>query len=590
MEALYGRLKALSTLSVLLFVLLLPGRAISQEQQILRANGHYFSPRDAIIIHTEGGVGVPEEVLILDEGKALKVPFPNTSLSKSFKTEFDDLHFVTQMEAAYYPKDNHTTLIVRMKTGYKVSSGSYRLTNYEVDTILLELFPLGVKPKDVPLPGGAQLGLARLDSGQDTSVENPREETGPTAAGEEFVFHFRGARSLLVDQLVEAGFLKGPVVRYVADGKGEVTTPDPYGNQVRSIAKLSAPDVIVLEGYDGDEQKIADLLKTIPLTADSKRTSKVIPPDSRGTFDSDYPDIATSPSAYRYTLAGDGSQVRPRLSNVLVTLDASDGKNVFDVLNLLSSISGISIVIDPYVLDDPRGGVYGRDALAEFPPEEERSLGGFRPAGDFGPGAVRRGTFYGTFVDVPFDLALDIVLKSNNLDKVVFQDSSDPYSNPVIYVSSRERLEEETEAVGGITVYQPHYAESSQIYFMLGNMDLLPSMNFGYYGYAGFVGFGGGFGGGRAGGGGGAGQGGGGGRVGGGGGGGAPPFGTAVDLDSYELSSSRGVTVIKGDKGKVERFLERESRGAALVTGKRIRIVLEDVPGPEMSLVLSRLR
>ena len=38
------------------------------------------------------------------------------------------------------------------------------------------------------------------------------------------------------------------------------------------------------------------------------------------------------------------------LSDILVTLDASSGLNLYDVLNYLSDISGISLLIDPYDL------------------------------------------------------------------------------------------------------------------------------------------------------------------------------------------------------------------------------------------------
>jgi uncharacterized membrane protein YgcG len=219
------------------------------------------------------------------------------------------------------------------------------------------------------------------------------------------------------------------------------------------------------------------------------------------------------------------------ISDVRVNLQAAAGYSLYQFLMFLSNISGISIIIDPYWVDEPFG------TTRRDPPDPGYLPGGgagagFRPADVFdlqlgvGSGSVR-----GRFDNVPFDQALDIVLSTHNLYKVVYRNEEDPYSKPIILITSKERLEQELPGQNEIDLYQLHYADPYQLYDILAQLNLLPSLTVGWYVYYGSGGGGYGGGGGTGGGTGGGGYGGGGGSRGGGGGGGrrsASPEDTAA--------------------------------------------------------------
>lgn len=202
------------------------------------------------------------------------------------------------------------------------------------------------------------------------------------------------------------------------------------------------------------------------------------------------------------------------ISDVRVNLEAAAGYSLYQFLMFLSSISGISIIIDPYWVDEPFG------TTRRDPPDP-----GYLPGGGAGPGfrpadvfdvqlGIGGGSVRGRFDNVPFDQALDIVLSTHNLYKVVYRNEDDPYSKPIILVTSKERLEQEIPGQNEIDLYQLHYADPFQLYDILAQLNLLPSLTVGWYVY---YGWGGGIGGGGGGGIGGGGIGGGGGGRGGGG-------------------------------------------------------------------------
>ncbi|MBN2081878.1 hypothetical protein JW859_06670, partial [bacterium] len=201
------------------------------------------------------------------------------------------------------------------------------------------------------------------------------------------------------------------------------------------------------------------------------------------------------------------------LSDVRVNLEAAAGFSLYQFLMFLSQISGISIIVDPYWVDDPFGGYDYRE-----PPDPGYLPGGgsgpgFRNAGVFDPQlGVGGGSVRGRFDNVPFDQALDIVLTTHNLHKVVYRNEDDPYAKPIIMITSKERLEQEIPGQNEIDLYQLHYADPWQLYDILSRLNLLPSLTVGWYVYqgGGNSGYGGG-GGGTGGGGGGSGGGGGGG-------------------------------------------------------------------------------
>jgi hypothetical protein len=172
-----------------------------------------------------------------------------------------------------------------------------------------------------------------------------------------------------------------------------------------------------------------------------------------------------------------------KLSDVLVNLNAVTGFSVYQVLNLMSQIAGISIIIDPYITDPPIGGVANRRVLEPLQFGEGGSPIGFRDAAQFNAMITEPGTVIGNFENVPWDTALDIILETHQFEKVVYRDEADPYAKPVILITSRERKEQEIANANEIDFYQLHYADPTEVYQILYNLDLLPSVNVGWYVY-----------------------------------------------------------------------------------------------------------
>jgi len=232
--------------------------------------------------------------------------------------------------------------------------------------------------------------------------------------------------------------------------------------------------------------------------------------------DEDYPrmEIEGTSEMGDYELPG-FEEFEGKLSDVLVNLNAATGFSVYQVLNLMSQIAGISIIIDPYITDEPIGGVARRRVLDPLDIGGDGSPIGFRDAAQFNALITEPGSVIGNFENVPWDTALDIILETHQFEKIVYRDEADPYAKPVILVTSRERKEQEIEIANEIDFYQLHYADPNEIYQILYNLDLLPSVTVGWYVYqnTGGGGYGGGGGGGGGqGGGGDGGRGGGGGR------------------------------------------------------------------------------
>jgi len=214
--------------------------------------------------------------------------------------------------------------------------------------------------------------------------------------------------------------------------------------------------------------------------------------------DEDYPrmEIEGTSEMGDYELPG-FEEFEGRLSDVLVNLNAATGFSVYQVLNLMSQIAGISIIIDPYITDEPIGGVANRRVLDPLDLGGDGSPIGFRDAAQFNALITEPGSVIGNFENVPWDTALDIILETHQFEKIVYRDESDPYAKPVILVTSRERKEQEIEIANEIDFYQLHYADPNEIYQILYNLDLLPSVTVGWYVYQNqYSGGGGGYGGG----------------------------------------------------------------------------------------------
>jgi hypothetical protein len=199
--------------------------------------------------------------------------------------------------------------------------------------------------------------------------------------------------------------------------------------------------------------------------------------------DQDYPKMPVEgETAGEYQMPG-FDEFEGKLSDVMVNLNAATGFSIFQVLNLMSQIAGISIILDPYITDPPIGGVANRRVLEPLQFGEGGSPIGFRDAAQFNALITEPGSVIGNFENVPWDTALDIILQTHQFEKIVYRDEKDPYAKPVILITSRERKEQEILNANEIDFYQLHYADPSQIYTILYNLDLLPSVNVGWYVY-----------------------------------------------------------------------------------------------------------
>jgi hypothetical protein len=179
------------------------------------------------------------------------------------------------------------------------------------------------------------------------------------------------------------------------------------------------------------------------------------------------------------------SDAASQLSDVRINLDASGGFNLYQFLMYLSQISGISIIIDPYWFDDPSGQRPWREPLDPGLGGDGEGGPGFRPGDVFEPGFAGTGTVVGNFDNMPFDQALDLVLGTHGLVKVVYHNRTDPYAKPVIMVTSKERVEQELQGTNSVGLNQHHYADPDQIHDILGNVGALPSTTQGWYVYQG---------------------------------------------------------------------------------------------------------
>jgi hypothetical protein len=368
--------------------------------------------------------------------------------------------------------------------------------------------------------------------------------------------------------------------RVATQNLGELTVK-PAGQSLANWCEQSPPGELYLSGTPDQIASFMQLAEPrtvgsqpafVDYWADNKPLSKVRPVTSGG-YSATRSRVKDDPYAGIYHT--DMIKQSRLLSDVRVTLPAMSGMNLYDVLNYLSLISGISLIIDPYSFDDPTG--MRRDPLDPEPPEAQNSQPGFRPSGVFDPQTGRPGTVMGNFDNVPFDTALKLILETHGLKFVVYGGGGDAqrygkssgagdggYSKPVVLVTSPERLEQEIAGTNQIDLYQFHYADPYLVSELLNNFDLTPGTDSGWYIYQGSgTGYGQGSGGGT-------GSGSGGNRGGGGG-------------TTYTASS--GLLVYRGsDRTLVEQAVaEAAGRGENLV-----RVILRPESGNQLVTAFAR--
>lgn len=371
----------------------------------------------------------------------------------------------------------------------------------------------------------------------------------------------------LLSRLFTAGIL--PVhgdFRIYAPGRPAITASNPASG-LPEIVDETPPDFIIFAGSRAELQKVANALDISAekisqaqslRDALAGRDTSHIPkmrrePQTHERGYDDYPSYSTESRGFMQLV--EYMQGRPnQLSDVRVTLDASGGLDFFDCMTILSEVSGISIIVDPYAFQSPVGG--RREPIQTTPTPGAPRGGGFRDSSDWSPAGRGSGgpaPFHGRFLDAPFDVVFTTIVSANNLAYMVIPNESDPYGKPILFVTSRERMEHELKmkGAGSASFYQPHYMDVNQLGDILLNMDVVPSIDSGYYVYrGGQINGGGGTGGGTGGGGTGGGIGGGGG---GGIGGGAGGFGASIPLPT----AKSGLVIIKGTGADQASFYNR---------------------------------
>jgi len=148
-------------------------------------------------------------------------------------------------------------------------------------------------------------------------------------------------------------------------------------------------------------------------------------PGATVAADSDYPRMQLEAGYVEGDYRLPPFETKYKYSDILVNLNLQQA-DFREVLMLMSEISGVSIILDPYWSDEPTGGRRppgGPGGGGELPPPGEES---YTPPGEFRGGEVFQATIpregIGSLTmnlqNVPFDLALDLILTAVNLVKI----------------------------------------------------------------------------------------------------------------------------------------------------------------------------
>ncbi|MBN2082137.1 hypothetical protein JW859_08005 [bacterium] len=458
-----------------------------------------------------------------------------------------------------------TTVMVRLASGDLLNADYFRFSQPSRGVLMLEVFP-GAEVKqtasrltDVDNLAPPPQPSAKVAPPAEAPLEPLAEPFDADALGISTVDLSTAEPSRVLGLAAATGLLDLESVTEVATENWGELTIKPAGMSFVSWTEKTPPGELYLSGTPDQiaqfmQRADASLLERQPTLAQfwvANAPRKKASPTMGSAGGSALPQSAKDdPLAglYYAEIGGGGGGF---LSDVRVSLPAMNGMNLYDVLNYLSLISGISLMIDPYAFDEPFG--YSRPPKVPEEQGEQDSGPGYRNAGIFDPQLGGSGTVMGNFVNVPFDLALELILEVHGLEYVVYNTggatgsggsrygqpagAGGGYQKPVVLVTSRERLEQELAGQNEIDLYQMHYADPDQVTNILGDLNLLPGENSGWYIYRGSGGGTGSGGGGNPGGGG---SGGSGGGAGGGGGGGMAPNRAPVPDAVFYRGSTRG--------------------------------------------------
>jgi copper(I)-binding protein len=521
-----------------------PVAAHAKSAQLTGVETAAFSDREVVVIRHTGGASISPRAHTDSEAGVVTFTLRNLEAAQPKYIEARK-PLITSVELTPVAAKNEVLIKVKVASADVIDAARYRFGKYSSHVILIELFPLGVKKDTAP----EVRNLDDLLAGRAQKVE-PNLELTP---GQRVKLDAEPTR--VFDHLSGRGLVGLDTRLTIINEDSNLITSEQGVNGVRQVLEEGAVGEVVFVGSPEKIARLRETLRTTRFSSSAKELDAKVRQTTRASSgsgidpDEDYPRMRpeSPPDHFSY------KRLKGQLSDILVSLPATTGYNFYRTIMLLSQMSGITIVIDPYLTDPPTGSL--RSNKLEPPGGGEGDGGeGFRGAGEFQSmdlhGATN--TVIGNFEQVPFDTALEIILEAHNLQYIVFATPETAYTKPVILISSKERIEQEIARANEIDLYQLHYADPAEVYAVLDNMDLLPSRDKGWWVYQNRYGSGGGGGsgqgergsGGGAGGGGAGGGGGSGGGSGGGGGGGVGPGGGTGGVMGHPLDPGTPQSVI----------------------------------------------
>jgi hypothetical protein len=469
-----------------------------------------FGQRDVLVIRTSGDIAVPS-AFSREEAAAKVTFFLQGAQASGIAAPTGGLALIKAVSLDTSAPDG-VGITVTMATPELVRPDCFRLSQPSRHVILVEVFQNSQLKDDASLITDPErqlnLGAVPQDAGK-AGVAAPQMEPAfdPDQLGVITLDLRQADASKVLGLAAKLGLLKANGRSVVqTEGKGELTIR-PSGQSIASWVGKTPPGVLYLGGKPDD---IAAFIRE----ADPKTISAL--PDFEKYWGQNQSARPAKP-----VMSGDSSAMRTRLkddpfgglyyedylpggnvlSDVRVTLPAMNGMNLYEVLDYLSEISGISLIIDPYAFDEPTGGI--RPAKVPEMPAPGTGQPGFRSAAVFQPQFPSGGTVVGNIIDVPFDTALKLILQTQQLELVVYNNGTPSgsgrygkapgdtrqgqaaYDKPVILVTSRERVQQELAGTNTIDLYQMHYADPSLVTNLLANFNLLPGADTGWYIYNG---------------------------------------------------------------------------------------------------------
>jgi hypothetical protein len=470
-----------------------------------------FDQRDVLVIRTTGDVPVPG-TFHRDEAAA-RVSFLLFGVQARDVAVPDGGLALIKAVALDPSAPDGTNITVTLAQPELTRPDCFRLSQPSAHVIVFEVFAKAGLKQDASLITDPEKQLGLSSAGKSTAPD--ANHPAPQATAPQVDFDKLGVATLdlhlcaaspVLSLAAKSGLLKINARASVAtEGQGELCVR-PAGQSLASWMAKTPPGVLYLAGKP--EQIAAFMREAEPAKLgslpsfeqywgknQSARPAATVTSGTSSAMRSRLKDDPFGGMYYANYLPG-GSM----LSDVRVSLPAMSGMNLYDVLNYLSEISGISLIIDPYAFDEPTGST--RPPKPNEPPQSGANEPGFRPAGVFDPQYPSSGSVIGNFIDIPFDTALKLIMETQELEFVVYNNGTaatggrygksaatgangEPYSKPVILVTSRERMQQELAGTNTIDLYQMHYADPGLVTNLLGNFNLLPGENTGWYIYNG---------------------------------------------------------------------------------------------------------